>query len=47
MREDGKPARRSFNRLDDRAKRVLALAGSEATRLHGDIVQPEHVLLGG
>ena len=46
MREDSKPARRTFNRLDDRAKRVLALAGSEATRLHRDIVQPEHVLLG-
>jgi ATP-dependent Clp protease ATP-binding subunit ClpC len=46
VREDSKSRRRSFNRLGDRAKRVLALAGSEATRLHRDIVQPEHVLLG-
>jgi ATP-dependent Clp protease ATP-binding subunit ClpC len=46
VREGSRPGRRPFNRLDDRAKRVLALAGSEATRLHRDIVQPEHVLLG-
>lgn len=46
MREDSKPRRRPLSRFDDRAKRVLALAGNEATRLHRDIVQPEHVLLG-
>src|SRR5947199_4905641 len=46
MREDSKPRRRPISRFDDRAKRVLAMAGSEATRLHRDIVDPEHVLLG-
>lgn len=46
VREDSKAPRRPFSRLDDRAKRVLALAGSEAARLHRDVVQPEHVLLG-
>src|SRR5438093_7294698 len=46
MREESKPRRRPISRFDDRAKRVLAMAGSEATRLHRDIVDPEHVLLG-
>jgi ATP-dependent Clp protease ATP-binding subunit ClpC len=46
MREDGKPRPRPISRFDDRAKRVLGMAGSEATRLHRDIVEPEHVLLG-
>ena len=35
-----------MSRFNDRAKRVLGMAGSEATRLHRDIVEPEHVLLG-
>ncbi|TMF28622.1 MAG: ATP-dependent Clp protease ATP-binding subunit [Chloroflexi bacterium] len=46
MREDSKPRRRPMSRFNDRAKRVLGMAGSEATRLHRDIVEPEHVLLG-
>jgi len=46
MREDSKPGRRPMSRFNDRAKRVLGMAGSEATRLHRDIVEPEHVLLG-
>src|SRR5436853_6850277 len=46
MRDESKPRRRPISRFDDRAKRVLAMAGSEATRLHRDIVEPEHVLLG-
>ena len=35
-----------MSRFNDGAKRVLGMAGSEATRLHRDIVEPEHVLLG-
>jgi len=46
MRKDSKPRRRPMSRFNDRAKRVLGMAGSEATRLHRDIVEPEHVLLG-
>jgi len=46
MREDSKPRRRPMSRFNDRAKRVLGMAGSEATRLHRVIVEPEHVLLG-
>src|SRR5439155_1352681 len=46
MREGSKPRRRPMSRFNDRAKRVLGMAGSEATRLHRDIIEPEHVLLG-
>ena len=35
-----------FDRFDDRAKRVLALAQDEALRLRHDSIGPEHVLLG-
>jgi ATP-dependent Clp protease ATP-binding subunit ClpC len=36
----------STSRLSDRSKRVLALAATEASRLHYGFVQPEHVVLG-
>src|SRR5438876_7998188 len=35
-----------FDRFNDRAKRVLALAQDEAIRLHHDYIGPEHLLLG-
>lgn len=35
-----------FDRFNDRAKRVLALAHDEALRLHHDEIRPEHLLLG-
>ena len=35
-----------MSRLSDRAKRALALGGSEAIRLHRDVLEPEHVLIG-
>lgn len=34
------------SRLSDRSKRVLALAATEASRLHYASVEPEHVVLG-
>ncbi len=37
---------RGFDNLTPRAKRVLELAGREATRLNHDHVGPEHLLLG-
>jgi ATP-dependent Clp protease ATP-binding subunit ClpA len=35
-----------FDRFNDRAKRVLALAQDEAIRLHHNYIGPEHLLLG-
>lgn len=45
MRQDIRP-RRPMSRLSDRAKRVLALGGSEATRLNRNVVEPEHLIVG-
>jgi len=45
MRHDVRP-RRPISRFSDRAKRVLALAGNEATRLNRNVVEPEHLLVG-
>jgi ATP-dependent Clp protease ATP-binding subunit ClpC len=35
-----------MSRLSDRAKRAVAQGGSEAVRLHRNVAEPEHVLLG-
>jgi ATP-dependent Clp protease ATP-binding subunit ClpC len=45
MRQDV-ARRRPMSQLSDRAKRALALGGSEAIRLHRNVVGPEHLIVG-
>src|SRR5687767_13774210 len=43
---EGVTRRGDMSRLSDRAKRAVAQGGSEAVRLHRNVAEPEHVLLG-